>query len=53
LNPASLTSFHPDFIAEAEAIADDIVTPMGAGIGRTMDGARDARRQRQGGTQVG
>lgn len=29
LNPASLTSFHPDFVAEAELIADDIVMTAG------------------------
>jgi putative flavoprotein involved in K+ transport len=30
LNPASLTSFHPDFVAEAELIAADIVLTGGA-----------------------
>lgn len=34
LNPATLTSFHPDFIAEADMIADDIVSTVGDGIGR-------------------
>lgn len=29
LNPASLTSFHPDFVAEAKLIADDIVMTAG------------------------
>jgi len=29
LNPASLTSFHPDFVAEAELIAADIVLTAG------------------------
>lgn len=33
LNPASLTSFHPDFVAEAESIADDIVSTGSDGFG--------------------